>query len=355
MKKFFISICIILSLCLSCQVLASNSTLICSSCKHENNIADKFCGNCGESLEDEYQALNQKPNIPPLKLPQLSVSDQPLSPSHLFNVPTAEVIDSRDISLMGASAIGMSSGRSLFGNIGIGLGKVAEVEFSTVGLANNIARGNPTVTTSSFKIKLSPDNYFNWKHCPQLALAFRSSANWKDVNSDLSTIRANDEWTDKGIADVRYNTRFTILYGIITLPFEKVKLHAGVSSTDIRIRDTAINYYILESNYYDPVEKQKYLTGGFWGFTLDQNPQTQIMFEVETIANWSFNEEKQTIDVKNDILAIGGVRFFFIDWLSIDTGIWYQGNYRGIADTQIKLGLNLLLPTSKIIKTGDKP
>jgi len=355
MKKFFIPIFLTLFLSFSCQVLASNSSLICTNCRHVNNITDKFCSNCGESLEDEYQALNQKSDKLPLKLPRLSVSNEPLNPSHLFNVPTAEVIDSRDISLMGASAIGMSSGRSLFGNIGIGLGNVAEVEFSTVGLANNIARGNPTVTTSSFKIKLSPDNYFNWKHCPQLALAFRSSANWKDVNSDLSVIRANDEWVAKDISNVRYNTRFTILYGIITLPFEKIQFHAGVSSTDIRIRDTAIDYYVLESNYYDPVEKQKYLTGGFWGFTLDQNPQTQIMFEVETIANWSFNEEKQTIDVKNDILAIGGVRFFFIDWLSIDTGVWYQGNYRGIADTQIKLGLNLLLPTSKIIKTGAKP
>ena len=355
MKKITIAILVVVLIIFYSQILAHDNTLICSNCKHENYFTDKFCSNCGESLDDEYQAFNQKPNMPPLKFPQLSISNEPLSPSRLFNVPTAAVIASRDISLMGASAIGLSAGRSLFGNIGIGLGDVAEVEFSTVGLANNIARGNPTVTTSAFKVKLSPDNYFNWKRCPQLALAFRSSANWKDVNSDQSTIQTNNEWTDKGIYNVRYNTRFTILYGIITLPFEKIKLHAGVSSTDIRIRDTAINYYILESNYFDPAERQKYLTGGFWGFTLDQNPQTQIMFEVETIANWSFNEKNQRIDVKNDILAIGGVRFFFIDWLSIDTGVWYQGSYRGIADTQIKLGLNLLLPTSKIIKIGDRP
>ena len=355
MKKITIAILVVVLIIFYSQILAHDNTLICSNCKHENYFTDKFCSSCGESLEDEYQAFNQKPNMPPLKFPQLSISDNPLSPSHLFNVPTAEVIASRDISLMGASAIGLSAGRSLFGNIGIGLGNVAEVEFSTVGLANNIARGNPTVTTSSFKIKLSPDNYFNWKRCPQLALAFRSSANWKDVQSDYAVIKANGNWADEGISNINYNTRFTILYGIITLPFEKVKIHAGVSSTDIRIRDTAVDYYISESNYFDPAERQKYLTGGFWGFTLDQNPQTQIMFEVETIANWSFNEKNQRIDVKNDILAIGGVRFFFIDWLSIDTGVWYQGSYRGIADTQIKLGLNLLLPTSKIIKIGDRP
>jgi hypothetical protein len=123
MKNFFMSIFLILLLGFNCQVLASNPTLICSNCQHANYMTDKFCSNCGESLEDEYQALNQKPDMPALKLPQLSVSNEPLSPSHLFNVPTAEVIDSRDISLMGASAIGMSSSRSLFGNIGIGLGK----------------------------------------------------------------------------------------------------------------------------------------------------------------------------------------------------------------------------------------
>lgn len=119
--------------------------------------------------------------------------------------------------------------------------------------------------------------------------------------------------------------------------------------TDIRIRDTSAGYNFI-SPYYDPNEKQKDLIGGFGGFDFESNPQTKIMFEVKTVSDYRFNVERSEIEVNNSYMAIGGIRFFFTRWLSIDTGVLCQSNYKGIADSQIRLGLNIFIPGGSIAK-----
>ena len=127
-------------------------------------------------------------------------------------------------------------------------------------------------------------------------------------------------------------------------------MHAGLSLTDVRVRDLSVHSYI-SGDYADPQEKQKNLIGGFFGFDIESNPQTKLMFEIKTISNYQYNVETQKIDVSEAYLAIGGVRFFFNRWLSTDVGVWYQSTFRGIADLQIKLGLNLFIPGGSL---GDK-
>lgn len=317
-------------------------TLICSNCQTQNQFTSKYCLACGESLEDEaremqiIQQANYQKNV--------NFLIERVEPPRLFNIPTARVLSSKDINLTGGGAFGVGTKQSLLGTVGIGLGNIAEVEFSTMGLVNNIANGSPVVTTSAFKIKLIPDNFLGLRFFPTLAVAIRSSSDWKQVNSDEKVIRANDAWSASCISMINYATRFTILYGVSSLSFGPVSLHGGVSLTDIRIKDTMIEYWNDYLHQYDPSEVQKNLIGGFAGAEISSNPQTKIMFEIETVSNWEYNSEIDAVEVRQSYLFVGGVRFFFTKWLSVDTGVWYQDNFRGIADSQIKLGLNVLIP-----------
>ncbi|MFB0515340.1 MAG: hypothetical protein ACETWG_01900 [Candidatus Neomarinimicrobiota bacterium] len=323
-------------------------TLICDSCTYENGMANKFCVNCGGSLAEEYSRWQVDRQSRERSLKRF-ISDR-IDPPRLFTIPAARVLGSMDVRLMGGGAFGVAADHSFLGTVGIGLGDIAEVEFSTVRMVTNITRGAAVFPTSAFKLLLIPKN--RW-HIPTLAVAFRNSANWQDVQSDEKVLRADAAgagFDEAGIKNIGYDTRFTTMYGVTTVRLWLLSLHAGLSLTDVRVRDLAVQSYIAE-DYADPREKQKNLIGGFFGFDIESNPQTKLMFEVQTVSNYQYNVETRTIDVTEVYLAIGGVRFFFNRWLSTDVGVWYQSTFRGLADLQIKLGLNLFLPGGSL---GDK-
>lgn len=312
--------------------------LICSECQIENAIDNKFCLSCGTSLADEYAQFKAGQQNHQRRVRRF-ISER-VDPPRLFTVPTARVLGSMDIRLVGGGAFGVATDKSFLGTVGIGLGNIAEVEFSTVGMVNNISRGSTVFPTSAFKLQLIPENRWN---IPLLTVAFRSSSNWQDVRSDEKVLAAEVDFLRAMVSNVGYDTRFTTMYGITTWKLWALSLHAGVSLTDVRVKELAVGYSYGDS-YYDPVEQQKNLTGGFFGFDIESNPQTKLMFEVLTVSNYQYNVETKNIDVSEAYLGIGGVRFFFSRWLSTDVGVWYQSTFKGIADLQIKLGLNLFIP-----------
>ena len=320
--------------------------LICSQCEYGNDMANQFCVSCGESLSDEYsQRITEKQSEARHKRRFIS---ERVDPPRLFSVPSARVLRSMDIRLMGGGAFGVATDKSFLGTVGIGLGDIAEVEFSTIGMVNNIARGSTVFPTSAFKIMIIPEN--KW-HIPTLAVAFRSSANWAGVQSDSKVLRANFrdfvEFDDSGnlqnISAIGYDTRFTTMYGVTTLKLWFVSLHAGVSLTDVRVKELLVSYQGWDSRS-DPGEKQKNLIGGFVGLDIESNPQTKSMFELRTVSNYEYNTKSRKIEVSEALLAIGGVRFFFNRWLSTDVGVLYLSTFKGIADLQIKMSLNIFIP-----------
>lgn len=318
-------------------------TLICSDCGYENDIGNKFCASCGESLSDELRDWQVKKQTGE-RWKKRFISER-VDPPRLFSVPVGRVLHSMDIRVMGGGAFGVATDQSFLGTVGIGLGDIAEVEFSTVGMVTNITRGSTVFPTSAFKLMLIPENRF---HIPTLAVAFRSSANWQGVYSNRRVLEAGgmgsfavDE--NRQISDIGYHTRFTTMHGVTTLRLWVLSLHAGVSLTDVRVKELMVDYYSLDS-HSDPEEKQKNLIGGFFGFDIESNPQTKLMVEMRTVSNYEYNTEERRIDVSEALLAIGGVRFFFNRWLSTDVGVLYQSTFKGIADMQIKMSLNIFFP-----------
>ncbi len=312
--------------------------LVCSTCQVENALINKHCVSCGESLADEATQLQAETQRQARYMKRF-ISER-VDPPRLYSVPIARVLGSMDIRLMGGGSFGVATDKSFLGTVGIGLGDIAEVEFSTVGMVNNISRGNTVFPTSAFKLLLIPEN--RW-HIPTLAIAVRSSANWQDVVSDRGVLAADKAMYEGGITDIGYDTRFTTMFGVTTIRLWAFNLHAGLSLTDVRIKDLSV-YSQMTGSQRDTEEKQKNLQGGFVGFDIEANPQTKLMLEVKTVSNYEYNVDSMRIDVSESYLAIGGVRFFFSRWLSTDVGLWYQSDFKGIADMQIKIGLNLFIP-----------
>lgn len=346
--KYFAATLSISMLFASAALAQKAETLVCDDCKYENGMANKFCVNCGETMSEEYSNWKADEQNRERSLKRF-ISDR-IDPPRLFTVPAARVLGSMDVRLTGGGAFGVAIDRSFLGTVGIGLGDIAEVEFSTVRMMTNITRGSSVFSTSAFKLMLIPEN--RW-HIPTLAIAFRNSANWQKVQSDPEVLMADAGkvgFVAEGIRDIGYDTRFTTMYGVTTVCFWSLSVHAGFSLTDVRVRDLSVYSHISE-DYADPQEKQKNLIGGFFGFDIESNPQTKLMFEIQTVSNYQYNVDTKEIDVSEAYLAIGGVRFFFSRWLSTDVGVWYQSTFRGIADLQIKLGLNLFIPGGSL---GDK-
>jgi len=352
MKKYpkFISIFmsfLILIIFITGAMAQEVETFICSDCKYENDPGYKFCVSCGESLSDEYTQWEIGKQGED-RYGKRFISER-VDPPRLFSVPTARVLGSMDIRLTGGGAFGVATDQSFLGKVGIGLGNIAEVEFSTVGMVTNMTRGSTVFPTSAFKLMLIPEN--RW-HIPTLAVAMRSSANWQDVRSDKRVLEANglgsfNDEASKQVSRIDYDTRFTTVYAVTTVRLWFLSLHAGASLTDVRVKELSVDYYILDP-HSEPEEKQKNLIGGFAGFDIESNSRTKLMFEVRTVSNYEYNTETRKIDVTEAYLAIGGVRFFFWRWLSTDVGVWYQSTFKGIADMQIKMSLNVFIPGGSI-------
>jgi hypothetical protein len=177
-----------------------------------NDINNKYCFVCGESLDDEYQEwlLNKNKEI----IRDKKFISNRVDPPRLFSVPTAHVLGSKDIRLIGGGAFGVATSSSFLGTVGLGLGDIAEVEFSTVGLVNNLTQASPSVPTSAFKLKLIPENFLGLTFFPTVAIGIRSSTNWSDVQNERPMILQNSDWVMNDIASTGHNTRFTTLYSV---------------------------------------------------------------------------------------------------------------------------------------------
>jgi hypothetical protein len=281
----------------------------------------------------------------------------------LFVIPTADLLGSMDVNFSGGKLFGREEDGGLLGTISLGLGGVAEIELSTQGLIDNLTSGATNVSTSAFKVRLIQENSTGKGFMPGVAIALRTSTDWQGIESENAALdRASSFYSEAGIREVHYSTRFTELTLVGSKHCRSWGLHMGVHLTDVRTKDLRIRYY-FDNGWSEAKEKQKNLIGGCVGVDHWANSKTKIMVEAETFINYEHKivkiedpngngpEFKQWLEVSQIHMVIGGVRFFFVDWVAVDTGVRYLSNFKGIADAQIRLGINVLLPLSRI----DKP
>lgn len=276
----------------------------------------------------------------PEKASAEKIDEGPVDPRRLFIIPVADVLRSMEVNIGGGSAFGVRKGekRPFLGHIRVGLGDVVEVEVSTLGIINRLSEGTASITTGAFKLKLLPES----KWFPAIGGALRSSL-----------------WHTEERGAVKFQRRLSTLYFVASKTFGKASMHAGVSVSDLRIRTRTINDENISptSQWVKDKDRDYYnknLVGPFLGLRLELNPTTFLMLEVEQIAKYDFNIENPVVsqdNISTEWMGIAGVRFFFLNWLALDTGIMYRSDYYGIGDAHIEAGLNINLSLPKVAKS----
>ncbi|MDZ7265797.1 MAG: hypothetical protein ONB48_00490 [candidate division KSB1 bacterium] len=245
----------------------------------------------------------------------------------LFNVPTAEVLNSLDIYFNGGGAFGIEKERNFLGHAGLGLGDIAEVEFATQAVINSLQQGSSSVSTSAFKMLVLREQ----DRLPAIAVSLRGTTSWHHFQGQD--------------ASVSFETRLTKLYLVATKHRGKVMAHFGVGLTDVRVRSPQ-GWRFREAGR----EMQRNLIAPFGGLTIQANPKAQVMLEVEGLPSYDFTagEVHDGSAIKNIWAGVVGVRFYFTNWLAADTGVRYRSDFDGIADANIQANVNMLFPLGRL-------
>lgn len=273
-------------------------------------------------------------------------------PSKLFFIPAAKVLNSMEISLSGGNSYGVEESSGLLARFGLGLGGVAEMEFSTQQVANQLTGEETRFPSRTFKVQIIPQRFTNHWFVPNLSAQLKTTS-WGSVVENSSQISAAvDEafrlnYTDKSLQSLQLSTRFTTLYLIAGKDFGLGGINIGASLTDVRTKEGG--QWILDNNtwmheYYRFPELQKNLLQPFGGLFINANETTQVMAEVSALPNYKYNVEKKEIDITHAWVGIAGVRFFMFPWMSWDAGVRYISSFDGIADAEISISMNMILP-----------
>ncbi|UCE21115.1 MAG: hypothetical protein JSV46_02440 [Candidatus Aminicenantes bacterium] len=375
--RFFLIGVLLLAFVLSSSAQGTTKkTISCPDCGCINEWSNDFCDNCWALLAGRKQKSQAKTGEPKTKamaddtLKSLmnlekdvktrkvratqeesgeEAEKELIDPKRLFVIPIADVLRSLEINLGGGTSFGVKKEetRPFLGHIRLGLGGVAEVEVSTLGIINELSDGSTVIPTAAFKIRFISEG--KWR--PAVAAALRSSL-WHVEERDVPLMFA-----------VKYQKRLSTLYLVASKTFNEVSVHAGVCISDLRIRTTTTLDDPLSPSQpeIDSTGKEyfnKNLFGPFVGLKVKLNPKTFLMMELEQIAAYKFDESTFVVSEDNidvEWMGIVGVRFFFVNWLSLDAGVMFRSDYHGIGDAHIQTGLNVCfsLPSLGKILWGD--
>jgi hypothetical protein len=270
------------------------------------------------------------------------------APTKNFSTPTGRVLKSMEVMVSLGSSFGIEENSGMLGRLAIGLGGVAEVELTRSSFMNELTGQQGNLPTSIFKMGLVPERFAQYWFIPNISLQLHSTPWQSSVNeSSRLSESAKATYDASNLSRINMDNRFTTLYGIIGKDFDFMSINGGVTLTDVRVRNAW--QWIFDQNLgqeiYHPIpEMQKNLIAPFGNISIAANDDTQLMGEVQAIPLIDYNIKNKQVLIKRTWRAIVGVRFFIASWLSLDTGVKYLSSAKGIADSEVNVGLNLMVP-----------
>jgi hypothetical protein len=287
---------------------------------------------CGAWIAAAQETINQ------------TSGDNLTDPRRLFVIPSAYVLKSFEVNASVGTNFGVitEEKRPFLGRTRIGLGDLAEVEISNEGIINRLSKGSPAIPTVAFKLQLLPEG----RVFPAVAGALRSSL-WTGEERSLSAAtRVKFQLPSNSI---KFEKRLATLYLVASKTIGPTSFHAGMSISDLRVRakdaGTGASFSpdaeFIKANDRDYFNKNIFTP--FAGLQAAVNDRTMLMMELSRIAEYRFDEDEPILDankVTTRLMGIAGVRFFFFNWMALDTGVRYRSDFHGIGDAQIEAGLN---------------
>ncbi|MDW7679844.1 MAG: hypothetical protein SCK70_04730 [bacterium] len=270
------------------------------------------------------------------------------APTKNFSTPIGRILKSMEVMVSLGSSFGIEENSGMLGRLAIGLGGVAEVELTRSSFMNELTGQQGNLPTSIFKMGLVPEPFLHYWFVPNIALQLHSTPWQTSVNESsrlTESTKASHDFSN--LARLNMENRFTTLYAIVGKDFDFLSINGGVTLTDVRLRNAY--QWIWDQNlnrevYHKIPEMQKNLIAPFGNISIAANNDTQLMGELQAIPLIDYDIVSKQVQIKRTWRAIVGVRFFIARWLSLDTGVKYLSSAKGVADSEVNVGLNLMLP-----------
>jgi len=282
----------------------------------------------------------------------MSTLNSATRPTKFYSVPTARIPRTMEVVLTGGSSYGEKEGGGTRGAVGLGLGGVAELELSSTQVANQLTGRNSRFPAKTFKVYLIPEQLAKLPLMPHLAIQLRT-ADWGKAIDAGDRIREGllqsyaDANQGYNLQSLGLQTRFTTLYAIAGFEGKLGGVYGGLSLTDVRTRggtQAVLNNGTGLMEYKTLPPMQKNILEPFGGLLINANPTTQMLAEVSAIPSLDYDVRKKGILIETAWCGIAGIRFFMLPWLSLDTGVRYLSTFEGIADSDINLAVNAVIP-----------
>lgn len=263
------------------------------------------------------------------------------NPGRLFSIPTADVQNSLDLALLVGGSFGLENSDGFLGSVSFGLGGYGDIEVSTASLLGSVFSKTENFASIALKIKIIGER----ENIPGIAVTLRTNNDWyQSSNFDLK--EKKPELAQFGLRSLTYDTRITHLI----ISFSKKmndfsRVHLGFGIGDLRYRN--LKSYFVDSFFIDQSEKMKNTFYGAIGFDFQLSEITYLIAEAQTIPY--FKVEPKTGLISPDLRKVfsGGLRVGINRWLLLDSGFRYQDNYRGLADTEVKISLQAFINVIK--------
>ncbi len=273
------------------------------------------------------------------------------APPRLFLAPTSGLLNSYETLLSIGSSYGVGHDGGFLARAAFGLGGIGEVEFSTTEVINELTGEMTKFPTRSLKIGLIPEFLRDSWYIPNVVAQLRASS-WGEVVRQGDYLRTANtmEYEKKSLTDIHLESRVTTLYVVAGLDGALGGVHIGFTVTDVRTKEGWLWLYDAENIEYDTrtiPEIEKNIAGPFGGFIINMNSRTQVLVEIAPVPQYAYDATNRKVYIERAWRGISGLRFFIGRWLSWDTGVRYQSNFRGIADAQINTAVNVTLPLKK--------
>lgn len=260
--------------------------------------------------------------------------------SRLFFMPKAKVLETYEINVAGGSTYYPFEERSLLGIASIGLGDVVEVEINTRGIFNNLPQGVINVPATSFKMKLLNESHY----IPAISMMLEMSPVW--YSQKVYRWAATDAYVQTGGEGYyHHRTKHGTFYVLLDKKVGESGLHFALSISDYRVKTSGPR----------PMEQQETrvtIYGPHIGVEFPVNKNTSVVAEYDRLPKLIYggpNSEKvEPVD-----MGMLGIRFFlteFTENISVDVGVVYASEFKGIADAVLHTNLNFALSLLNISK-----
>jgi len=258
--------------------------------------------------------------------------------NRLFSIPNSKIINSLDFSFLIGSSFGFADNTGVLGTLGLGLGGYGDIEIGSESLLGSMFSSSENFTNIGIKVKILTES----ENIPGVAIGIKANNSWNSSRNDGDFIRSSESGLyDAGLRTADYESRMTSVYAVIgKMVIPGLTLQAGIDFADLRYKNVYVVFNEGNSTYMQNEQEREAVINFFGGFEYHLNNRTILMFELQSYPFLKVSTTDGLIKASRRIVTVVGFRFFISKWLLLDTGVRYQDNYSGLAETEIRIGLN---------------